>query len=209
MVKRLPLFITLVCVASAGCSNSQVAREQARRETLERHRQQEQRDLAEFRSLPACAIPALGDTSDWHRPERAYVALPSEYERDLVNVPSYIHGGAVWRATGGREFRIGLGYYGFESFDREGAEKCRLEEAGFEMLFVVRVVAARYTAVVWPRVVGLGPFERAYEASGPVEDRDFLLRVIQTFSPPANAVEKPLIPDTLRPNKRLDQRGRN
>ena len=137
-------------------------------------------ERAWFLGLPICLLPPLGDTSGWRATHPGGVKLPAAFVVDSAASAGFLHGGRVWR-DGNRTYTQSSGHWGFSSFLPDTVSyHCRVQLEDHTILFNLRESRNRYHASAW--VVDTLPktWTTLHKATGPRDERLFVLRVLQT-----------------------------
>jgi hypothetical protein len=130
-----------------------------------------------FINLPQCALPALGDTTTWIRPDGAVLALPPDFHRDSVQ-PGYMHGGESW-SGGTWHYQVVNGHWGWTSFGP--GDRCQLRLEGREAMYERSVRKGRQFETVWlPDNKRITIGSSIFAADGPKGTTPLLARAIQT-----------------------------
>ena len=138
-------------------------------------------ELAWFHALPTCLLPPLGDTAGWQATYPGGVKLPARFVVDPAASRGFMHGGRVWR-DGNRTYTQTSEHWAFASFQHDTLSyHCRVPTGEQIILFSLRESSKRYQASAW--VVDTLPktlFTTLHSATGPRDERLFVLRVLQT-----------------------------
>lgn len=141
------------------------------------------------RALPACALPALGDTSGWRRDPGERIALPPIFTTDTARLPPHIagHGGHLWTDPSGRTFARRNGHWDVS----QHPSACHVNLNG--ALTVIAVGrdtvghgkdTTRHWVDAWPVSRSAATTPRYDAVGASADDQQLFLRILQTYRAP-------------------------